>query len=91
VTFLPQCVANIHFRIVLNTLRHYIRVLPDKLHVLKKNMKKKCLYVQNIKKKDIPTLIIDFSGHFSGHFILKGHYIMSKAVVPSRARKAVNV
>ena len=54
-------------------------------------MKKKCLYVQNIKKKGIPTVIIDFSGHFSGHFILKGHYIMSKAVVPSRARKAVNV
>jgi|TARA_R100000742_G_C4184122_1_gene18280 hypothetical protein len=91
VTILPQLVAGAHFRIILSTLGHSIRVLPDKLHVLKKNMKKKCLYVQNIKKKDIPTLIIDFSGHFSGHFILKGHYIMSKAVVPSRARKAVNV
>ena len=68
-----------------------IRVIPDKLHVLKKNIKKKCLYVQNIKNKGIPTFIIYFSGHFSGHFILKGHYIMSKAVVPSRARKAVNV
>ena len=35
---------------------------------LKKNMKKKCLYVQKEKKIAIPMLLIDFSGHFSGHF-----------------------
>ena len=28
----------------------------------------------------IPTVIIDFSGHFSGHSNLKGHYIMSITV-----------
>jgi hypothetical protein len=76
---------------LINILGHYIRVLPDKLYMLKKKHKKKCLYVQNIKKKDISTFIIDFNGHFNGHYILKGHYIMSKSVVPSRARKLVNV
>jgi hypothetical protein len=31
-------------------------------------MKKKCLYVQKEKKIAIPMLIIDFTGHFTGHF-----------------------
>jgi len=31
---------------------------------------------------------MDFRGHFRGHFLKKGHYIMSKAVVPPRAHKA---
>ena len=35
---------------------------------LKKNMKKKCLYVLKEKKRAIPMLLIEFSGHFSGHF-----------------------
>jgi len=51
-------------------------------------MKKKCLYVQKEKKIAIPMFIIDFRGHFSGHFLKKGHYIMSIVVVPPRARKA---
>ena len=46
----------------------YIRDSGDKLVSLKKNMKKKCLYVQKEKKIAIPMLLIDFSGHFSGHF-----------------------
>jgi len=47
----------------------YIRDSGDKLVSLKKNMKKKCLYVQEEKKTIIPTFLIDFSGHFSGHFL----------------------
>ena len=66
----------------------YIRDSGDKLVSLKKNMKKKCLYVQKEKKIAIPILIINFSGHFSGHFLKKGHYIMSIAAVPPRAHKA---
>ena len=36
--------------------------------LVKKNVKKKCLYVQKEKKIAIPMLLIDFTGHFSGHF-----------------------
>jgi len=54
-------------------------------------MKKKCLYVQKEKKIAIPMLLIDFSGHFSGHFFKKGHYIMSIAVVPFARARPVNI
>ncbi len=59
--------------------------------LLKKNVKKKCLYVQKEKKIAIPMVIIDFSGHFSGHFFKKGHYIMSIAVVPFARARPVNI
>ena len=51
--------------------RQYYRVLTDKLDLLKKNMKKKWNNVQNKNYVAIPTIIIDFSGHFSGHFLIK--------------------
>jgi len=54
-------------------------------------MKKKCLYVQKEKKIGIPMLLGQKTGHFSGHFFLKGHYIMSIAVVPFARAKAVNI
>ena len=51
--------------------RQYYRVLTDNLVSLKKNMKKKWNNVQNKNYVAIPTIIIDFSGHFSGHFLVK--------------------
>jgi len=55
---------------------------------MKKNMKKKCLYVQKEKKIAIPMVLGQKTGHFTGHFFKKGHYIMSIVAVPPRARKA---
>jgi hypothetical protein len=52
---------------------HSIRDSGDKLVSLKKNMKRKCLFVYFEKKIDIPTLIVEKSRHFSRHYFLNGH------------------
>ena len=59
--------------------------------LLKKNVKKKCLYVQKEKKIAIPMLLGQKTGHFSGHFFKKGHYIMSIAAVPFARARPVNI
>lgn len=51
--------------------RPYYRVLTDKLDTLKKNMKKKWNNVQNKNYVAIPMFLDDFSGHFSGHYLVK--------------------
>jgi len=58
---------------------------------MKKNMKKKCLYVQKEKKIAIPMVLGQKTGHFTGHFFKKGHYIMSIAVVPFARARPVNI
>ena len=45
-----------------------IRDSGDKLVSLKKNMKRKCLFVYFEKKIDIPILIVEKSRHFSRHY-----------------------
>ena len=62
------------------TKRQSYRVLTDKLDSSKKNTKKKWNNVHLQNYVAIPTILDQFSGHF----------IMSKVVVPPRARKAGN-
>ena len=48
----------------------YYRVLTDNLVLLKKNMKKKWNNVQNKNYVAIPTILDQFSGHFTGHILV---------------------
>ena len=52
------------------TKRHSYRVLTDKSYTLKKNTKKKWNNVHLQNYVAIPTILDQFSGHFSGHFLV---------------------
>ena len=52
------------------TKRHSYRVLTDKLDSPKKNTKKKWNNVHLQNYVAIPTILDQFSGHFSGHFLV---------------------
>ena len=67
--------------------RQYYRVLTDKLDLLKKNMKKKWNNVQNKNYVAIPMFLDDFSGHFSGHFLVKWTLFYVQLWCLSRAPK----
>ena len=67
--------------------RQYYRVLTDKLDSLKKNMKKKWNNVQKKNYVAIPMFLDDFSGHFSGHFLVKWTLLYVHLWCLSRAPK----
>ena len=82
-----------------NKTKDSIRVLTDKWEMLKKNTWRKWHNVQKGKKIIIPTFIINFSGHSSGHYNISGHYIVSNILkgyinsnvrVPIERKKAHN-
>jgi hypothetical protein len=52
------------------TKRHSYRVFTDKLDSSKKNTKKKWNNVHLQNYVAIPTILDQFSGHFSGHFLV---------------------